>query len=304
MPSVASRYASGRFTVSCVRALSKIFSSQLWCVIISFVPEMSFPSIVPKFINTKLIMKLICILQNKLIGKQPYHIRGKYGALDCVSLSLVGQRFVFHRDPQHLGFMHDHLCEHSILFHVDMPVLTSWCYKYATANHTLIFIIFFLSISKRKTLPNFPTRGSNKRSFLSLHKCLASIVSSVHISILPNARSLKGCYRLNSRPTRRRQGERMGLSSFRLAEARRVNRSKARRRGEQQDSEIESAVSLSNSSIHRSIVLSPLVKFETIDIRLPSAGELVAATSKVSFERWVQVPLHRFSGISNTTHSK
>ena len=59
-------------------------------------------------------------------------------------------------------------------------------------------------------------------------------------------------------------------------------------RGEQQDSEIESAVRASDSQICQSSELSRFKQVETIDIRLPSAGELEAAKSHVSFEWLVE----------------
>ncbi|KLO06591.1 hypothetical protein SCHPADRAFT_685250 [Schizopora paradoxa] len=98
---------------------------------------------------------------------------------------------------------------------------------YAKASHTLLFVIFFLSISK-----------------LYINALLAS---------------------LNSRPAMRRRAERIGFSSFRLSESNRFRRSKTERRGEPQESELESAV-------------------ETIDIRLPSAEEFESANSEISLE--------------------
>ncbi|KLO12035.1 hypothetical protein SCHPADRAFT_439071 [Schizopora paradoxa] len=76
--------------------------------------------------------------------------------------------------------------------------------SYATANHTLIFIIFFLSLSK-----------------LYINALLAS---------------------LNSRPAMRRQAERVGFSSFRLSESGRFRHLRKGRRVEPQESELESAV--------------------------------------------------------------
>jgi len=122
--------------------------------------------------------------------------------------------------------------------------------SYAKANHTLLFLIFFLSISKRESQFNYLGLSTNLIQ-AKLTKYF-HVYSAVYINALLAS--------LNSRPARR--ARHAGFPAYQLSQTRRFGRSEAGT-ANLQDSELETGG-------------------ETIDIRLPASTDFADRNSDIS----------------------